>query len=27
VIAHAPYVHGIIFDAQSRNHFVDTWKS
>ncbi|MDQ7905117.1 ABC transporter substrate-binding protein [Phytohabitans sp. ZYX-F-186] len=27
VIAHAGYVHGIIFDAQSRNHFVDTWKS
>ncbi|MFF1831412.1 ABC transporter substrate-binding protein [Paenarthrobacter sp. NPDC058040] len=27
VIAHAKYVHGIIFDAQSRNHFVDTWKS
>lgn len=27
VIAHADYVHGIIFDAQSRNHFVDTWKS
>ncbi|MGW6278653.1 ABC transporter substrate-binding protein [Kribbella sp. NPDC055071] len=27
VIAHAPYVHGIVFDAQSRNHFVDTWKS
>ena len=27
VIAHAAYVHGIIFDAQSRNHFVDTWKS
>ncbi|WP_432843363.1 ABC transporter substrate-binding protein [Dactylosporangium sp. CA-092794] len=27
VIAEAPYVHGIIFDAQSRNHFVDTWKS
>jgi peptide/nickel transport system substrate-binding protein len=26
VIAHAPYVHGIIFDAQSRNHFVNTWK-
>ena len=21
------YVHGIIFDAQSRNHFVNTWKS
>ncbi len=27
VIAHADYVHGIIFDAQSRNHFVDAWKS
>ncbi|MEV7804062.1 ABC transporter substrate-binding protein [Microbispora sp. NPDC088329] len=27
VIAHADYVHGIVFDAQSRNHFVDTWKS
>lgn len=27
VIAHADHVHGIIFDAQSRNHFVDTWKS
>ncbi|MFC4069504.1 ABC transporter substrate-binding protein [Actinoplanes subglobosus] len=27
VIAHAPYVHGIIFDAQSRNHFVDAWKN
>lgn len=27
VIAHADYVHGIIFDAQSRNHFVNTWKS
>ncbi|MGW3470764.1 ABC transporter substrate-binding protein [Saccharopolyspora sp. NPDC000995] len=27
VIAQAPYVHGIVFDAQSRNHFVDTWKS
>ncbi|MBB5159400.1 ABC transporter substrate-binding protein [Saccharopolyspora phatthalungensis] len=27
VIAQAPYVHGIIFDAQSRNHFVDAWKS
>jgi len=27
VIAQAPYVHGIIFDAQARNHFVDTWKS
>lgn len=27
VIAHAKYVHGIIFDAQSRNHFVNTWKS
>lgn len=27
VIAHAKYVHGIIFDAQSRNIFVDTWKS
>ncbi|WOF23278.1 ABC transporter substrate-binding protein [Microbacterium betulae] len=26
VIAHAPSVHGIIFDAQARNHFVDTWK-
>ncbi|WP_431879866.1 ABC transporter substrate-binding protein [Amycolatopsis sacchari] len=27
VIAHAPYVHGIVFDAQSRNHFVDAWKN
>ena len=27
VIAQAPYVHGIIFDAQSRNEFVDAWKS
>lgn len=27
VIAHGPNVHGIIFDAQSRNHFVNTWKS
>ncbi|MDQ1106566.1 peptide/nickel transport system substrate-binding protein [Nocardioides zeae] len=27
VIAHADHVHGIVFDAQSRNHFVDTWKS
>lgn len=27
VIAHASYVHGILFDAQSRNHFVDAWKS
>ncbi|AXG80919.1 ABC transporter substrate-binding protein [Streptomyces paludis] len=27
VIAQADHVHGIIFDAQSRNHFVDTWKS
>ncbi|SNS26606.1 peptide/nickel transport system substrate-binding protein [Streptosporangium subroseum] len=27
VIAQAGYVHGIIFDAQSRNNFVDTWKS
>ncbi|MFT4042965.1 MAG: ABC transporter substrate-binding protein [Gordonia sp. (in: high G+C Gram-positive bacteria)] len=27
VIAHAPYVHGIIFDAQSRNEFVDAWKA
>ena len=27
VIAHADDVHGIIFDAQSRNHFVNTWKS
>ena len=26
VIAQATYVHGIIFDAQARNHFVDTWK-
>lgn len=26
VIAKAPYVHGIIFDAQARNHFVDAWK-
>jgi peptide/nickel transport system substrate-binding protein len=26
VIAHAPTVHGIVFDAQARNHFVDTWK-
>ncbi len=27
VIAQSPDVHGIIFDAQARNHFVDTWKS
>ncbi|MFC9224221.1 ABC transporter substrate-binding protein [Streptomyces hygroscopicus] len=27
VIAQAKYVHGIIFDAQSRNHFVNAWKS
>jgi peptide/nickel transport system substrate-binding protein len=27
VIAHSAKVHGIIFDAQSRNHFVDAWKS
>jgi peptide/nickel transport system substrate-binding protein len=27
VIAHAKYVDGIIFDAQSRNHFVNTWKN
>ncbi|MBL7253153.1 ABC transporter substrate-binding protein [Paractinoplanes lichenicola] len=27
VIAHAGYVHGILFDAQSRNHFVNTWKN
>ncbi|GIE81931.1 ABC transporter substrate-binding protein [Actinoplanes philippinensis] len=27
VIAHADYVHGIVFDAQSRNHFVNAWKS
>lgn len=27
VIAQSPSVHGIIFDAQARNHFVDTWKS
>jgi peptide/nickel transport system substrate-binding protein len=27
VIAHAPTVHGIVFDAQARNHFVDAWKS
>ncbi|GAA1595016.1 ABC transporter substrate-binding protein [Actinoplanes couchii] len=27
VIAHSPKVHGIIFDAQSRNHFVDAWKT
>ncbi|GAA1269992.1 ABC transporter substrate-binding protein [Pseudonocardia aurantiaca] len=27
VIAHAPTVHGIVFDAQARNHFVNTWKS
>ncbi|MBB4683930.1 ABC transporter substrate-binding protein [Amycolatopsis jiangsuensis] len=27
VIAQAPYVHGIVFDAQSRNHFVNAWKS
>jgi len=26
VIAHSPRVHGIIFDAQARNSFVDTWK-
>lgn len=25
VIAHDDSVHGIIFDAQSRNHFVETW--
>ena len=25
VIAHDKSVHGIIFDAQSRNHFVNTW--
>lgn len=27
VIAQATYVHGIVFDAQSRNHFVNAWKS
>lgn len=27
VIAQSSSVHGIIFDAQARNHFVDTWKS
>ncbi|WP_285551661.1 ABC transporter substrate-binding protein [Actinoplanes regularis] len=27
VIAHADHVHGIVFDAQSRNHFVNAWKS
>ena len=27
VIAQSSTVHGIIFDAQARNHFVDTWKS
>jgi peptide/nickel transport system substrate-binding protein len=27
VIAHAKDVHGILFDAQSRNHFVNAWKS
>ncbi|WP_055588502.1 ABC transporter substrate-binding protein [Peterkaempfera griseoplana] len=27
VIAQAKYVHGIVFDAQSRNHFVNAWKS
>lgn len=27
VVAHAPHVHGILFDAQSRNHFVDAWLS
>jgi peptide/nickel transport system substrate-binding protein len=27
VIAHADYVHGILFDAQSRNHFVNAWKA
>lgn len=26
VIAHSPKVHGIVFDAQARNTFVDTWK-
>ena len=26
VIAHSRSVHGIVFDAQARNHFVDTWK-
>ena len=26
VIAHSTAVHGIIFDAQARNSFVDTWK-
>jgi len=27
VIAHSDKVHGIVFDAQSRNPFVNTWKS
>ncbi|MGI5440857.1 ABC transporter substrate-binding protein [Streptomyces shenzhenensis] len=27
VIAQADHVHGIVFDAQSRNHFVNTWKN
>ncbi|MEV7084554.1 ABC transporter substrate-binding protein [Streptomyces sp. NPDC093085] len=27
VIAQSDQVHGIVFDAQSRNHFVNTWKS
>lgn len=26
VIAHSPRVHGIVFDAQARNTFVDAWK-
>ncbi|GIG19976.1 ABC transporter substrate-binding protein [Cellulomonas chitinilytica] len=26
VIAHSPKVHGILFDAQARNPFVNTWK-
>ena len=26
VVAHASYIHGIVFDAQSRNEFVATWK-
>ncbi|AZG48002.1 ABC transporter substrate-binding protein [Gordonia insulae] len=26
VIAHAGYIHGIVFDAQSRNSFVAAWK-
>ena len=26
VIAHSPEVHGIVFDAQARNPFVNTWK-